>query len=76
VAYLKPTPVGRALRIETQVDRVVGDRVHASGVLRLASSGAELARATGTWAIRPPGHFERHQAWLVAQEAKLGGPST
>jgi acyl-coenzyme A thioesterase PaaI-like protein len=70
VSYQRPTPIEEVLRIEGKVDNITSDRAHSSGTLMLASTGATLAKGTGLWAIRPPGHFDRQQEWLTSQHAK------
>lgn len=73
VVYLRPVPISRPLVGRARLDRREGRRWYVSGDLRLASTGAELARATGIWVERAPGHFERHQAWLAGQDERGTG---
>ncbi|MFI5040898.1 MAG: PaaI family thioesterase [Acidimicrobiales bacterium] len=68
VRFVKPVPIGRALEATAWVDRVEGHRWFCSGQLVLASSGAELASATGIWVARDgSAHFAAFQTWLAEQ---------
>ena len=69
VVYIRPVPIERALVAQASLERRDGRRWYVNGELRLAATGAELARATGIWVERAPRHFERHQAWLAGEEA-------
>lgn len=73
VDYIRPVPIERPLVAQASLDRRDGRRWYVNGELRLASTGAELARATGIWVERAPRHFERHQAWLAAEDAIAAG---
>src|ERR1700682_3180005 len=52
VRFVKPVPIERRLEARAWVDRVEGKKWFCSGQLVLASSGAELATATGVWIAR------------------------
>jgi acyl-coenzyme A thioesterase PaaI-like protein len=67
VRYTKPVPVGAPLRARAELTRREGSRWYVEARLTLASSGAELARAEAIMVERDPGHFDRHQQWLLRQ---------
>lgn len=73
VRYLKPTPTGRPLTGRATVDRRDGVKWHISGALSLASSGVDLAVASGIWIERPPqDHFVAFERWLHEQDRRPG----
>lgn len=74
VEFLKPVPVGRALSAVAWVERRNADRWHVAGELRLAATGAVLARGRGVWVNRDRSHFERHRRWLAGQDAMTDAP--
>lgn len=68
VEYLKPVPAEQPLEAVARVDRVEGRKWFMSAEVRLASSGAVLARGEGLWITRNMNeHFAEHQAWLADQ---------
>lgn len=72
VHYTRPVPVNRWLRAESRVEsRTVGSW-EISGLLMLEATGAELARAHGTWVERTQRHFARHAEWLREQDGITG----
>lgn len=73
VHYLKPVPIERPLRAKAWVRSKETGRWFVEGELRLASTGALLGRAEATMVLRDPGHFERHRAWLTAQDVLADG---
>jgi acyl-coenzyme A thioesterase PaaI-like protein len=69
VEFLKPVPVERELEARAWLERRENGKWHNVGELRLVSTGALLARATGIFIERNPKiHFERHREWLAAQD--------
>ena len=69
VRLLKPVPIERPLEVRAWVERVERKKWFCSGQLVLASSGAELATATGVWIARDGrAHFSAFEDWLVTQE--------
>ena len=74
VSYLKPVPIERQLRARAWVVRKEERRWFVEGELRLASTGALLGRAEATMVLRDPAHFERHRAWLAAQDELSSSP--
>jgi acyl-coenzyme A thioesterase PaaI-like protein len=74
VEYVKPVPITRPLIADAQLERREGRRWFVHGELRLASTGAVLAMATGIWVEPDARHVdarrvERYEAWLSAQGA-------
>ncbi len=70
VEFKLPVPVGHPLAAEARVDRIEGRKWYLAGELRLASSGATLATATGLWIERAhEAHFEGFERWLSEQGA-------
>jgi acyl-coenzyme A thioesterase PaaI-like protein len=68
ITYVKPVPIEHQLEVTAWIDRVEGRKWYISGELRLASSGAVLARATGVWVARDmAAHFGGFQQWLAGQ---------
>lgn len=72
VEFLKPVPIERALEGRAWVEGREGSRITISGEIRLAATGAVLARARGVWVARDASHFERHRQWLAQQDAASG----
>ena len=73
VEFIKPVPINRELEGRSWIERREGSRVFISGELRLASTNALLAKATGIFIARDFSHFERHQKWLAEQDQSAGG---
>lgn len=74
IEFLKPVPIERALEATAWVDRRENAKWHNKGELRLVSTGAVLARATGIFIERNPAvHFERHRQWLAEQDRAENG---
>jgi acyl-coenzyme A thioesterase PaaI-like protein len=71
IRYVKPVPIGRSLEATAWIEGVDGRKWNIVGELRLASSGAVLATATGIWVARDKGsHFAGFQSWLAEQEGR------
>jgi acyl-coenzyme A thioesterase PaaI-like protein len=71
VRYIRPVPIRHPLVARGWVERVDGMKWHVSGELLLASSGAELATATGVWVERERrGHYGGFQDWLAEQGSR------
>ena len=51
-------------------DKVERGRRYNRGELRLAATGAVLARASGVFVERDPSHFERFRHWLAHEDAR------
>jgi acyl-coenzyme A thioesterase PaaI-like protein len=77
IIFIRPVPLERSLIARTWVERREGQRWYISGLLQLASTGADLAKANGIFVERDWSHFERHQQWLADQDdaARTGTPS-
>ncbi len=74
VAFLKPVPVERELEARAWLDRREDGKWHNAGELRLVSTGALLARATGVFVERDPTvHFDLHRQWMAEQDRKAKG---
>jgi acyl-coenzyme A thioesterase PaaI-like protein len=74
VEFLKPVPIERALEARAWLDRREDGKWHNVGELRLISTGALLARATGIFVERnPTAHFERQKHWLAEQDRLTEG---
>ena len=67
VSFVKPVPVERPVQVRAWVERREGSRWYIAGEMTLLPGGAVLARASGVWVTRDPGHFARHEAWLADQ---------
>ncbi|MEW2044133.1 PaaI family thioesterase [Streptomyces sp. NPDC005476] len=76
VSFVKPVPVQRPLEVRARVERREGSRWYIAGEMVLLPTRAVLARASGIWVTRDPGHFARHAAWLAAQETGEAGRGT
>ncbi len=76
VRFVRPVPVERPLVVVARIVERRRRRRVIEGVLRLESTGAELARARGVWVARPDDHFDRHQQWLAAQDTIGIGDAT
>lgn len=72
VDFIKPVPINHELEGRGWIERREGSRVYISGELRLASSNALLAKASGIFIARDFSHFERHQKWLAEQDKNDG----
>lgn len=71
IRYVKPVPIGRPLEATAWVASVEGRKWSIAGELRLSSSGAVLATASGIWVARDKGsHFAGFQNWLAEQERR------
>lgn len=71
IRYVKPVPIGRPLKATAWVASVEGRKWSIAGELRLSSSGAVLATASGIWVARDKGsHFAGFQNWLAEQERR------
>jgi acyl-coenzyme A thioesterase PaaI-like protein len=69
VRFVKPVPIERPLVARAWVDHVDGKKWHLAGELVLASSGAQLAIATGIFIARDKtAHFDAFEQWLAAQD--------
>ncbi len=74
VEFLKPVPIERELEARAWVERRENGKWHNMGELRLASTGALLARATGIFVERnPAAHFARQKQWLADQDRLTEG---
>jgi acyl-coenzyme A thioesterase PaaI-like protein len=76
VHFLRPAPVGRAMLGSSRVASRDGGRWHLEGELRLASSGAVIARAEGVWSQRDGMHYDRFREWLATQDEPGATPAT
>jgi acyl-coenzyme A thioesterase PaaI-like protein len=68
VRFVRPVPVERPLLGRAQVTGREGRRWLVAGELVLASTGAVLAIAEGTWVERDGTHYDRHREWLAEQD--------
>lgn len=75
ISYLKPVPIEHELILTARVVRRDGRRWYVEGILCLATTGAELAKAAGIWVERREDHFVRHQRWLSDQQSDAGTPN-
>jgi len=74
VEFLKPVPIERELEARAWLDRREDGKWHNVGELRLISTGALLARATGIFVERnPTAHFARQKQWLADQDRLTKG---
>jgi len=73
VRFVKPVPVDRPLVGRARVVDRRGQRWGLAGELYLASTGALLASAEGTWVERDGAHYDRHQDWMAEQDRLAGG---
>ena len=68
VRFERPVPIGRPLQASAWIERRDPRKLLVAGELVLASSGAVLASANGTFVIRQAGtHFARFEEWLAEQ---------
>jgi acyl-coenzyme A thioesterase PaaI-like protein len=68
VRFIKPVPIERPLVARAWVDHIDGQKWSLAGELVLASSGAELATASGVWIARDGAtHFGAFERWLAEQ---------
>lgn len=70
VEFLRPVPIERPLIALAWCDKVERGRRYNRGELRLAATGAVLARASGVFVERDPSHFERFLRWLAHEDAR------
>jgi acyl-coenzyme A thioesterase PaaI-like protein len=75
VEYLKPVAVESDLEVTVTLERRDGRKWFVAGEMRLAASGAVLARATAFFLETSPDHFDRHRAWMADQTGKTEGPA-
>ena len=68
ITYIRPVPINRELLVRSWQSSRDGRKWLLEGVMSIASSGDELARARGLWIERRPDHFDRHVAWLAQQD--------
>ncbi|MFF5140058.1 PaaI family thioesterase [Streptomyces sp. NPDC013157] len=68
VSFVKPVPVERPLEVRAWVEKREGRRWYIAGEMVLLPARAVLARTSGIWVTRDPGHFARHQEWLAGQD--------
>jgi acyl-coenzyme A thioesterase PaaI-like protein len=68
VDFAKPVPIERDVHILGTRGEYEGRRLPMRAEMTLASSGAHLASAHGTWVTRDFSHYERHDEWLASQE--------
>jgi acyl-coenzyme A thioesterase PaaI-like protein len=69
VEFVKPVPLERQLTaIAWCESNEGGQRLHRAE-LRLATTGAVLARGCGIFVERDDSHFDRHRQWLAEQDA-------
>lgn len=70
IRYLKPVPLDQSLEAIAWVENVEGRKWNITGELRLSSSRAVLATASGIWVARDKSsHFAGFQQWLDEQDA-------
>jgi acyl-coenzyme A thioesterase PaaI-like protein len=70
VRFIKPVPIERPLEARAWADKVNGPKWQLQGELVLASSGALLAKAQGTFVARNgAAHFRAFQEWLAQQRS-------
>lgn len=68
VRFVKPIPLGLDLEAVAWVEGIEGRKWSIAGELRLASSGAVLAAASGIWVARDKeSHFAGFERWLAEQ---------
>jgi acyl-coenzyme A thioesterase PaaI-like protein len=67
VSFVRPVPVGEPLVASAWCESKSEGQWHVVGELCLASSGAVLGRAQGTFVERDPSHFGRFEKWLEEQ---------
>jgi len=69
IRFVKPVPIEHPLVARAWVEKVDGVKWYLAGQLVLASSGAELATATGVFIARDGRrHFDAFDEWLAEQE--------
>ena len=69
VEFLRPVPVGRPLIASVWSESNLAGRRTIKAELKLASTGALLARGEGLFVQRDDSHFGRMRAWLTGQDA-------
>jgi acyl-coenzyme A thioesterase PaaI-like protein len=68
VRFIKPVPLGLDLEAVAWVESIEGRKWSIAGELRLSSSGAVLANASGIWVARDKeSHFAGFERWLAEQ---------
>jgi len=68
IKYVKPVPIGHPMEATAWIEKIEGRKWTIAGELRLASSGATLATATGIWVARDKSaHFGAFERWLAEQ---------
>ena len=68
IQFIKPVPLRHPLEAVAWVESVEGRNWNIAGELRLASSGAPLASASGVWVARDKeSHFAGFERWLAEQ---------
>lgn len=73
VDFLRPVPIDRPLIGVAWIEREENGRLYNRGELRLAATGAVLARAHGSWALRTREHFKKFQEWMKTEDKKASG---
>jgi acyl-coenzyme A thioesterase PaaI-like protein len=69
IKYLKPVPIRHGLEATAWIEKVEGKKLMIAGELRLTSSAATLATASGIWVARDKtSHFAAFERWLAQQE--------
>ncbi len=71
VSFLKPVPIDRVLDAYAWVETKQERTWHVGAELRLASTSVVLAAGSAVMVLRDEAHFERHRAWLAAQDATV-----
>lgn len=70
VEFIKPVPIARPLIAITRIESRAGRDVRVASELSL-EGGAVLGRASAHMVRRPAEHYERHNAWLQAQDDRI-----
>jgi acyl-coenzyme A thioesterase PaaI-like protein len=68
VDFAKPVPIERDVYILGTRGQYEGRRLPMHAEMTLASSGARLASAHGTWVTRDISHYQEHDEWLARQD--------
>ena len=70
--YRRPVPIGADVVVTAHGTRASERHLDMTGEMRLASSGALLATATGLWIALPDAqqHYERALAWAATEGAR------
>jgi acyl-coenzyme A thioesterase PaaI-like protein len=69
VEFVKPVPLSRPLTALAWCESNEGGKRLHRAELRLATTGAILARGCGIFVERDDSHFDRHRQWLAEQDA-------